>query len=163
MHKTNIHERAEIALMLINGVAVINPGQLEPQNELQHLPWPEDLPDLNIIKPLWTVLVRRVRSRFLPSTSLKQLEEVFIEDTLETIHKLHLFKEGQKILNKEILPISQVFTLFCPTPVCLQKSGLRSNTIHRKIIIQMIISSSETEWGPPEYMDNRLCAWGKEY
>ncbi len=56
----------------------------------------------------------------------------FIDDTLETIHKLHLSKEGQKILNKEMLPISQVFTLFCPTPVCLQKSGLWLNTIHRK-------------------------------
>ncbi len=146
--------------MLINGVTIINPGQLESQNERQHLHWPDDLPDLNIIKPLWTVLVRRVRSRFLPSTSLRQLEEVFIEDTLETIHKLHLFKEGQKILNKEILPIKCILSNPC---MFAKKWALVKYYPQEKACTKMIISSSETEWGPPEYMDNRLCAWGKEY
>ncbi|KMQ86560.1 transposable element tcb1 transposase [Lasius niger] len=50
----------------------------EHQNKLQHLPWPAQSPDLNIIKPLWAVLEKRVRSRFPPSTSLKQLADVLI-------------------------------------------------------------------------------------
>jgi hypothetical protein len=52
----------------------------EHEGELQHLPWPAQSPDLNIIKPLWSVLETRVRNRFPPPTSLKQLEVVFQED-----------------------------------------------------------------------------------
>jgi len=46
----------------------------EHEDALQHLLWPAQSPDLNIIKPLWSVLERRMRSRF-PPLSLKQLEE----------------------------------------------------------------------------------------
>jgi len=35
------------------------------EDALQHLPWPAQSPDINIIKPLWSVLESRVRSRFL--------------------------------------------------------------------------------------------------
>jgi hypothetical protein len=48
----------------------------EHESELQHLPWPAQSSDLNIIEPLWSVLETRVRSRFPPPTSLKQLEDV---------------------------------------------------------------------------------------
>jgi hypothetical protein len=34
---------------------------------------------LNIIEPLWSVLETRVRNRFLPPISLKQLEDVLQE------------------------------------------------------------------------------------
>ena len=46
------------------------------ENALQHLPWSVQSPDLNIIKPLWSVLERRVRSRFPPPSSLKQLHDL---------------------------------------------------------------------------------------
>jgi hypothetical protein len=48
----------------------------EHEGELQHLPWPAQSPDLNIIEPFWPVLETRVRNRFPLPTSLKQLEVV---------------------------------------------------------------------------------------
>ncbi len=45
----------------------------------------------------------------------------FIDDTLETIHKLHLFKEGQKILNKETLPISPSVHIILSNPCMFAK------------------------------------------
>jgi hypothetical protein len=40
----------------------------EHEGELQHCPWPAQLPNFNIIEPL---LETRVRNRFPPPTSLK--------------------------------------------------------------------------------------------
>ena len=48
----------------------------EHEDAVQHLPWPGKSPDLNTIKPLWSVLDSRVRSRFPPPSSDKQLENV---------------------------------------------------------------------------------------
>jgi hypothetical protein len=49
--------------------------------------------NLNIIEPLWSVLENRVRKRFPPPTSLKQLEEVLQEEwykiPLETVKNLY--------------------------------------------------------------------------
>jgi len=65
----------------------------ENEDALQHLLWPAQLPDLNIIKPLWPVLQSRVRIRFPPPSSLKQLEDIFLEEwysiPLEIIENLH--------------------------------------------------------------------------
>jgi hypothetical protein len=61
----------------------------EHESELQHLPWPAQSPDFNIIKPLWSVMETRVRNRFPSPTSLKQLEDDLREEwykiPLETV------------------------------------------------------------------------------
>ncbi|EFN61489.1 Transposable element Tc1 transposase, partial [Camponotus floridanus] len=55
--------------------------------------WSAQLSNLNIIEPLWTVLEKRVRSRFSSSTSLKQLTNILIKEwdniLLEIIQKFH--------------------------------------------------------------------------
>jgi hypothetical protein len=65
----------------------------EYEGELQHLRWPAQLPDLSIIEPLWSVLETRVRNKFLPPTSLKQLEDVLQEEwyiiLLEAVQNLY--------------------------------------------------------------------------
>jgi hypothetical protein len=58
----------------------------------QHLPWPAQLPDLNITEPLWSVLETRVRNRFPPPTSLKQFEDVLQEEWYKTCRSP--FQEG---------------------------------------------------------------------
>jgi hypothetical protein len=45
-----------------------------------HLPWPPQSPDLNISESFWSVLQTRMRDRFPPPTSLKQLEDVLQEE-----------------------------------------------------------------------------------
>jgi hypothetical protein len=63
----------------------------EYEVELQHLPWQAQLPDLNITEPLWSDKEMRVRNRFPPPTSLKQLEDVLQEEwyriLLKTLYK----------------------------------------------------------------------------
>jgi hypothetical protein len=52
----------------------------EHKYELQHLPWPAQLPNLNIIEPLWSVLETRLRNSFPPPTPLKEFEDVLHEE-----------------------------------------------------------------------------------
>jgi hypothetical protein len=64
----------------------------EHEGELQHLPWPAQSPDLNIIEPLSSGLETRVRNRFPPSTSLEQLDilqEEWYKIPLETLQDLY--------------------------------------------------------------------------
>jgi hypothetical protein len=65
----------------------------EHEGELQYLPWSAQPPDLNINEPLGSVLETRVRSRFPPPTSLKQLEnvlqEVWYKIPLQTVQNLY--------------------------------------------------------------------------
>jgi hypothetical protein len=63
----------------------------EHDGELQHL-WSVQSPDLNYIEPL-VVLKARVRNRFPPPASLKQLEDAIQEEwykiLLETVQNLY--------------------------------------------------------------------------
>jgi hypothetical protein len=52
----------------------------EHEGELQHLPCSAQSPDLNITKPLCSVLEATVRKRFPSPTSLKQPEDVLQEE-----------------------------------------------------------------------------------
>jgi hypothetical protein len=65
----------------------------EHEEAFQHLPRLAQSPNLNVIESLWSVLESRVRSRFPPLSSLKQLEDVLYElwysIPLETIQNLH--------------------------------------------------------------------------
>jgi len=58
-----------------------------------HLPSSAQSPDLNIIESLLSVLESRVRSRFPPPSSFKQLEDVLHEEwyniPLETVQNIH--------------------------------------------------------------------------
>ncbi|PNF35044.1 hypothetical protein B7P43_G11817 [Cryptotermes secundus] len=42
----------------------------EHEGEHQHLPWPAQSPDLNIIQPIWSVMETRVRNEVSPPTYL---------------------------------------------------------------------------------------------
>jgi hypothetical protein len=65
------------------------------EGELKHVPCPAKSPDLNIVKPLWSVLETRVRKRFPLPTSLKQLKGVLQEEwykiSLQTTENLYEF------------------------------------------------------------------------
>jgi hypothetical protein len=78
---------------LIHTVGTVQSWFEEQDGELQHLPWPAQSPDLNITEPLWSVLETRVKNRFLPPTSLKQLDDVLQEEwhkiSLQTVQNLY--------------------------------------------------------------------------
>jgi hypothetical protein len=63
------------------------------EGELQHFPWPAQSQSLNITEALWSVLETRLRNRFPPPTSLKQLENVLHEEWCkippETVQNLY--------------------------------------------------------------------------
>ena len=65
----------------------------EHEDALQHPPWPAQSPALNNTEPLQSVLESRVKSRFPPPSSLKQLDDVLHREwyniPLETTQNLY--------------------------------------------------------------------------
>lgn len=49
-------------------------------SDFDHLEWPAQSPDINIIEPLWSTLEARVRNVFPPPSSLKELEKTLIDE-----------------------------------------------------------------------------------
>jgi hypothetical protein len=70
--------------------------------EHEHLPWPAQSPDLNITESLLSVFETRVRNRFPPPTSLKQLEDVLQEEwykiPLETVQNSYELIPGRAVV-----------------------------------------------------------------
>jgi hypothetical protein len=100
----------------------------EHEVEVQHLTWPAKSPDLNVIEPPWSVLETRVRGRFPPSKSVKQLEDVLQEKwfkiPLKTVRNLYesiprriaavlRAKMVQHHTNKEICSVSITLSNLC--------------------------------------------------
>ena len=54
------------------------------KSEQEHMEWPSQSPDINIIELLWWVLERQVRNRYPPPSSLKELEKILIEEWLKS-------------------------------------------------------------------------------
>jgi hypothetical protein len=59
--------------------AISGQSWFEEHEDALHLPWPAQLPYLNITEALWSVLESKVGCRFPPPSSLQQLEDVFHE------------------------------------------------------------------------------------
>lgn len=82
----------------------------EHEDDLSHLPWPPQSPDLNIIEPLWSTLERKVRDRYPPPSSLPELATVLQEEwyqiPLKTIQDLYLSipRRLQAVLNANGFP-----------------------------------------------------------
>uniref|UniRef100_A0A3B3RT27 Tc1-like transposase DDE domain-containing protein n=1 Tax=Paramormyrops kingsleyae TaxID=1676925 RepID=A0A3B3RT27_9TELE len=66
----------------------------EHESEVEHLSWPAQSPDMNIIEPLWDILEERVRKRFPPPASRSDLATVLQEEwlkiSLATVQDLYL-------------------------------------------------------------------------
>jgi hypothetical protein len=105
---------------------------LERMKVNYNIPWPTQSPHLNIIEPLWSVLETRVRDRFPPPTTLKQLGDVLQEDgykiVLDTVQNLYesiprrivavlKAKMVQCHIHKEMCTVSLLLSLFCPATV----------------------------------------------
>ena len=50
---------------------------------IEHMKWPPQSPDLNIIEHLWCFLERQVGNRYPPLSCLKELEQVLMEEWLK--------------------------------------------------------------------------------
>lgn len=77
----------------IHTARIVSEWHDEHSEEVEHLIWPPQSPDLNIIEHLWSILEKQLRSRYPPPSSLTELETALHEEwakiPLETIQTLY--------------------------------------------------------------------------
>lgn len=77
----------------IHTAGIIKSWYDEHSEDFQHMPWPAQSPDLNIIEAVWSILEVQIRNVYPPPSSLKALEELLISEwykiPTETIQKLY--------------------------------------------------------------------------
>jgi hypothetical protein len=127
-------------------------------------PWPAQSPDFNIIEPLWTVLETRVRNRFPPPTSLKQIENLLLEEwhkiPLETVQNVYesiprltaaLLKTKfvQDHINKKCIRCLQCFHCFVQPLYIIQISGFPRITEDFFPVFDVFWSTTELHLGSP--------------
>ncbi|GFW41463.1 transposable element Tcb1 transposase [Trichonephila clavipes] len=106
----------------------------EHDDEVEHLTWCLQSPDLKIIEPLWGYLENKVHALFPPPRTLFELETVlheewvqipmnFVQDLYFSIPRrmqaVIQAKGGPTPYQLKIFIFSQVFLLFCPIPVVI--------------------------------------------
>ena len=52
----------------------------EHENDVKHMPWLSQSPDLNPFEHLWEILERRLRQRFPPPSTKHQIMEFLMEE-----------------------------------------------------------------------------------
>ncbi|GFV56050.1 DDE_3 domain-containing protein [Trichonephila clavipes] len=65
---------------VIHGERLVQSWFEEHEDEVKHLPWSAQSPDLNIIEPLWSILERSIRNRYPLSVSLPELLQYLQEE-----------------------------------------------------------------------------------
>jgi len=128
----------------------------EHEYALQHLPRPEQSPDLIIIKSLWSDSESTVWSRFPLLSSLKQIQDVLHEDwciiPLETIQNVResIPRRIQTItvkwwfnsilINKYLsfTTISLILSIPCSFTCCISLCYLNNEVLQSNILNQMM-------------------------
>ena len=75
----------------IHATHVVKNWYEEHECDLEHMEWSPQSLDLDIIEYLWRVLERQVRNRYPPSSCLKELKQVLMEEWL----KISLYEVGK--------------------------------------------------------------------
>jgi hypothetical protein len=93
------------------------------EDALQHLPWPAQSPDLNIIKPLWPVLDSTVISTVPPPSPLKQPEDVLHGQwhsiPLQTVQNLYQSTARTQAISQQMVAQLHVNNEMCIFHNCL--------------------------------------------
>ncbi|GFU38488.1 DDE_3 domain-containing protein [Trichonephila clavipes] len=74
----------------IHAVGFVQSWFDEPEEEVKHLHWPTQLPDLNLIEPLWSILQHSMRNRYSQLAFLPELTQLLHKEC----DKAHFWLNG---------------------------------------------------------------------